>query len=238
MNLDFLNNLGNNLKENKIVQNFMKELGEYLEKNISTNLFSKEENGILTQIQDERNTSIISRNTMKNHMSEILKSYAQKTSEQGEMCFISSKKDDNYTVFKYTDNKENIIQLDKNELPERTGINSILRIVNGEYILDEVATKEVTNEITQMANSVLDKQDKQLEEFRREGHLYIVEEDRNDRIYLTDITDTTNNIVIEEVDFPKKLLNQASEGTVFQYKNGGYHFYSRDGFERISGKNS
>ena len=32
MNLDFFNNLANNLKENKIIQNFMKELGEYLEK--------------------------------------------------------------------------------------------------------------------------------------------------------------------------------------------------------------
>ena len=37
----------------------------------------------------------------------------------------------------------------------------------------------------------------------------------------------------EEVDFPKELLSEAKEGTVFQYKDGKYNFYSRDGFERI-----
>ena len=33
MNLDFLNNLINGLKESDFAQNFIQELGEYLEKN-------------------------------------------------------------------------------------------------------------------------------------------------------------------------------------------------------------
>lgn len=96
MNLDFFNNLANNLKENKIIQNFMKELGEYLEKNIETN---KEELEILEQIQSQRNTSIASRNTMKNERSQILTQYANQTLEKGEMYFIVSKKQDNYTPY-------------------------------------------------------------------------------------------------------------------------------------------
>lgn len=37
MNLDLVNNLFNNLKENKLVQNFMKELSNYLENNLKNN---------------------------------------------------------------------------------------------------------------------------------------------------------------------------------------------------------
>lgn len=222
MNLDFFNNLANNLKENKIIQNFMEELGEYLEKNIETN---KEELGILEQIQSQRNTSIASRNTMKNERSQILTQYANQTLEKGEMYFIVSKKQDNYTVYQYENNKENILQLNQKEIPKEAGVNSVLRVQNGKYILDRQDTQNVINEITQMANNVLDKQDKQLEEFRQEGHLYKVEEDRNDRIYLTDITDTNSNIVLEEVAFPKELLGQAGEGTIFQYQSGKYQLY-------------
>ena len=40
MNLDLVNDLFSNLKENKLVQNFMKELSNYLEKNLSNNNFS------------------------------------------------------------------------------------------------------------------------------------------------------------------------------------------------------
>ena len=99
MNLDFFNNLANNLKENKIIQNFMKELGEYLEKNIETN---KEELEILEQIQSQRNTSIASRNTMKNERSQILTQYANQTLEKGEMYFIVSKK---HLIIPYTNMK-------------------------------------------------------------------------------------------------------------------------------------
>ena len=37
MNLDLVNNLFNNLKENKLVQNFMEELSNYLENNTTNN---------------------------------------------------------------------------------------------------------------------------------------------------------------------------------------------------------
>ena len=37
MNLDLVNNLFNNIKDNKIVQNFMEELSNYLENNVANN---------------------------------------------------------------------------------------------------------------------------------------------------------------------------------------------------------
>lgn len=89
---------------------------------------------------------------------------------------------------------------------------------------------ELTNAVSNSKETSLEEK---LQEFRKEGHLYMVEEDRNGRVFLTDITDEESNIVLEETSFPKELVKQATEGTVFIYKNGTYHFYSRDGFERI-----
>lgn len=150
MNLDFLNNLSNNLKENEVVQNFMKEIGEYLENN--------------TQKDETKNISIASRNTIRNKKNEILKKYG-----------------------------------------------------------NEIETEEIKAEISKMENEVLERQAQKLKEFRKEGHLYRVEEDRENRIFLAD---TTTNIVLEEVDFPKELLSKAKEGAIFQYKEGQYHFYA------------
>ena len=155
MNLDFFKNLANNLKENEVVQNFMQEIGEYLENN--------------TQ-EETRNISIASRNTIRNKKNEILKKYENKLS-----------------------------------------------------------TEEINEQISKMENEVLERQTQKLKDFRKEGHFYRVEEDRENRIFLAD---TETNIVLEEVEFPTELISQATEGTVFQYKNGTYQFYSRDGFER------
>ena len=148
------------------------------------------------------------------------------------MYFVAGKKSNQYTIYKYQGDQNSIIQVEESKIPKDATIGSVLRLENGEYIEDKEDTRNINNQITQMTNEVLDKQDQKLENFRKEGHLYMVEEDRGNQIYLTDITDETNNIVLEEVDFPTELISQATEGTVFQYKNGTYQFYSRDGFER------
>ena len=92
--------------------------------------------------------------------------------------------------------------------------------------------QKVKPEVIKMANRVLKEQNEKLEEYRKEGHLYMVEEDVNERIYLVDLSDK-GGYVFEEVDFPKELVSKATEGAVFKYENGEYSFYSNDGFERI-----
>lgn len=118
------------------------------------------------------------------------------------------------------------------ELPKEAGVNSILRLRNGKYVLDEKTTLEARDKITDMANDILNKQDEVLKDYRKEGHVYMVSEDVNDKIYLWDITDKPA-YEIEEVDFPKELLNKAKEGALFQYVNGEYSFFSDEGFEAI-----
>lgn len=238
MNLSFFNNLSNNLKENGGIQSFIKELGEFLEQATSKVIQSPTERnaiGILEEIQCHRNMSVVSRNEIRKGMDEILAEYASKTKDKGSLYFISSKSkkaEDVYTVYHYENGEEKSIRLTEKDLPRNAGVNSVLRMENGEYVLDEQTTESIIKEITEMTNDVLDKQDNKLKEYRKEGHLYMVEEDVNNRIYLWDLTDKPDN-TIEEVDFPKELIKEATEGTVFQYLNGEYHFYSNDGFERI-----
>ena len=79
MNLDFVNNLFNNLKENKLAKDFMNELSDYLENNEWNNLLSDD----LT-IND---TKIISKykDIMLKERAKILQDYAESTREAGEM---------------------------------------------------------------------------------------------------------------------------------------------------------
>ena len=225
MNLGFFRDLQNNFK-NVEVNKFIKELENYLK-------FGNEEIGFLEQIQKENKVSMISKNKMRNRQNEILKNYAK---DKNAIYFVSSKSKTNneYIVFKYENQERSTIKLSSKELPINAGVNSMLTKNNGKYVLDKVGTEYVKDEIIKMAESILKEQNEKLQEFRKEGHLYMVEEDINDKIFLKDLN-IDSNYVIEEVNFPEKLRNEATEGTIFKYENGEYSFYSRDGFERILG---
>lgn len=236
MNLNLFNNLTNSIKENEIIQNFIKELQEFLENpTLKDNSNKTEEIGILEKIQSERNTSIANKNRMNIIMDDILMQYANNTINSGDLYFVagkSSKIENTYIVYKYENGKDSIINISAKELPQNAGINSVLRVKNGQYVFDEKATNDLIKKITQMANDLLDKQNKTLNEYRKEGHLYMVTEKINDSVFLWDTTDKPDK-EIEEVDFPKELKDKATEGTVFIYTGGKYEFFSNYGFERI-----
>lgn len=231
MNLDFFRDLKNNIS-NDGVKDFVEELSIYL-KNFKEKISEpNKELGFLEQLKNNSNISIVSENKILKEQNEILKDYANNTREKNTMYFVSnkSKVDDKYTIFKYDNNKESTIKLEQKELPLESGINCILREKNGKYVLDKEGTEYVKNEFIQMAKKVLEEQNTKLKDFRKEGHLYMVEEDRNGRVYLLDLN-SKSNYVLEEVDFPKELISKATEGAVFKYEKGTYVFYSNDGFE-------
>lgn len=236
MNLNLFNNLTNSIKENEIIQNFIKELQEFLENpTLKDNSNKTEEIGILEKIQSERNTSIANKNRMNIIMDDVLMQYANNTINSGDLYFVagkSSKIENTYIVYKYENGKDSIINISAKELPQNAGINSVLRVKKGQYVFDEKATNDLIKKITQMANDLLDKQNKTLNEYRKEGHLYMVTEKINDSVFLWDTTDKPDK-EIEEVDFPKELKDKATEGTVFIYTGGKYEFFSNYGFERI-----
>ena len=64
-------------------------------------------------------------------------------------------------------------------------------------------------------------QSQELQENRKEGHLYLVTEDRNGEVYLWDFTDKPKH-EFKEVITSDELLKVAKEGAMLQYKNGKY----------------
>ena len=100
-----------------------------------------------------------------------------------------------------------------------------------EQIKDNDNVKEFMQDLSESLENK-NKQNQELQEDRKEGHLYLVTEDRDNKVYLWDITDKPEN-EIEEKDFPEKLLNIAKEGSVFRYEDGEYKFYSNDGYEML-----
>lgn len=74
--------------------------------------------------------------------------------------------------------------------------------------------------------------DEELQNYRKEGHLYLVIEDRNNKIYLSDFTEKSTVEFKEEIT-DKELLNVAKEGVMLQYKNGKYELYSKNGYDML-----
>ena len=73
-------------------------------------------------------------------------------------------------------------------------------------------------------------------EYRKEGHLYFVTEDRGNIIYLWDYTDKPD-YEVEEFDLPEETLKIAKEGTILQYLNGKYELYSKRGYDELIPEN-
>lgn len=71
-----------------------------------------------------------------------------------------------------------------------------------------------------------------LENYRKEGHLYLVTEDRNNEIYLNDFTEKSK-VEFKEINLPEEILKDAKEGTMLQYKNGKYEVYSQNGYDML-----
>lgn len=67
---------------------------------------------------------------------------------------------------------------------------------------------------------------------RKEGHLYLVTEDRNNEIYLWDFTDKPKH-EFKELIPSEELLKFAKEGSMLQYKNGAYELYSENGYDML-----
>ena len=154
---------------------------------------------------------------------EILKEYAKNTTEEGDLYFIFNKVKgtDDYRVIQMGENIDKTITVNSKDLPQNSNLNQVMRLKDGKFELDTVGTEKVQDKIYEKAEEILDRQDKKLQDYRKDGHIYVVTEDKNNRIFLWDTT-AKPDFEIEEVNFPENLLNEAKEGNKFIYKNGEY----------------
>ena len=75
-----------------------------------------------------------------------------------------------------------------------------------------------------------------VEIYRKEGHLYLVTEDRGNEVYLWDFTEKAKD-EFKEIITSQELLEVAKEGAMLIFKNGKYELYSPYGFDIVEEKN-
>lgn len=218
MNLDFFNRLANKVEENKDVQKFMNELVNFLKNSVEKASVGLVNMGILEKIENKEKVTLTSRNTIRNETESVLREYANKTQEEGDLYFVTKKRDIEgiYRVEKY-DSTGQMEVLDL-KLPAETRIDGVMRERSGKYMIDEVATIEVNKRIEGKMEEVLDKQKQELEDYRKEGHIYLVTEKTNNRIYLSDQTES-RGFEIEEIGIPMEIKRNIFEGTLLKYKS-------------------
>jgi len=221
LNLDLFNNLINKTKENNLIQSFIKELGEFLENNLCNN--ERNEESLVQTILDGRTLTTRYRDKINMERHDIVKEYSKEHEEEGEFFYVYNKRSDNsYGLVGHKKGEDgNNIGVKESELPEGAGVDCVLRLKNGEFELDKVATEEIQEELTEMINRLLEEQERTLEEKRIEGHVYEFVEEATNMVVLTDVTSDTGEC-FEEINFPRELLSLARDGSMFKYESGEY----------------
>lgn len=224
MNLDLFNDLVNDVKNSSEIQNLIKEVKKYLENNIIKNDI-KEEIPLVNPTYDSEKIITKFRDEMLIKRADILNNYAKNTQNKGEMYYIYSKNSESenrYNICICAEDKSHIVsEKSQEELPYGARIGSILRKNNDRFIIDEKATKTISEKLDSMKSQLLEEQNEFLESKRIEGHIYEMSENSGDRAWLFDLTIGSDEGV-EEIDFPLELLNESKEGDLFVYKNGEY----------------
>lgn len=241
MSLNLVNELFNNLKENKFVQNFIQELSNYLENSLghtsNTNTINStynnnfEWNNLSSDDLTLYNYKIITkfRDKMLLNRRKILENYAKNTNDKGEMFYIyniNTKDKNSYNLSNCSPSKSHeIITKKLEELPSGSNLGSILRKQGDNFVLDTEATKIVGKEINSMIKQQIEEQKKYFDSVRIDGHTYEVGEKSSGRIWLYDLDSSIGrgSEEIEEIDFPKDLYETAKQGDLFIYQNGKYH---------------
>ena len=234
MNLDIVNDIFNNLKENDCVQNFMKELSKYLENNITNNnkISNNDYNFNDIHLDDltlygEKVTARY-RDEMLTERRKILQRYSENTKEKEEMYYIYDVNSSDSNFFNLCICEEGksheVITKLKEELPEAATLGSVLRKKDIGFELDYEGTNSVGKEINTMIKEKIEEQHEYLDSKRVEGHTYEVGEKYLGRIWLYDLDNAQGGGIegIEEIEFPKDLYKDAKEGDLLIYQNGKY----------------
>ena len=143
MNLD-LNKITEKMEQGDFIKKFIKELSEAIEKFNSKEKMEVEKMDDIELTQEEdlefyRRESKFLQDFFKNELSDISK---------GEIFIVTDKfeNDDEYHRFKiaqYKDNKEYKFVKFEKDLPENVQVGDVVRKINGCYVYDEQATKQV-----------------------------------------------------------------------------------------------
>jgi len=198
---------------------------------------------IIEDILSNNNLTTGNKNSIRWKFNDVILEYAKQNFNNESMYFVQDSKktywsnneeyynNNVYSVLKIENNQVEEIEISKKDMPKNIGVNDVFRIKDNKCIKDNIATEELKKEIKNMAEEIINKQNEKLKAYRKEDHLYMVNEELGNNRFLWDLTDAPE-YEFEEVNIPKELLDKAIQGTVLKYANGTYEYYSNDGFER------
>lgn len=224
--MDFFRDLKENLDKNDTLSKITEGITEFIEelaKTLQNEGTIGKDIDIVTQIANDNKLSIASENEIYKERKNILLEYANDTKNKGSLYFIYNKVrgENNYRVWEINENNITRTEIDENDLPKEVTVNSVMRLKNNKFTLDLEATKIVSEQIRNRASIIIENQNKKIEEYKKEGHTYLVTEDINGRVFLWDSTEKPK-FEIEDVNFPEELKYKAKEGNSFIYQNGTY----------------
>ena len=130
----------------------------------------------------------------------------------------------------------NLFENLKKHIESNDVINNFIEEL-GNFLKTANSQENNVNEVSKNTNSLSDSRNQNLAQNRKEGHLYLVTEDRNNEIYLWDFTDKSKT-EFKETGLSDDLLNIAKEGAMLQYKNGRYELYSPYGYDMLFKENN
>ena len=98
-------------------------------------------------------------------------------------------------------------------------------------VVKEIQKNDIVEKFMSELSNFLEN-NQEINQNRKEGHLYLVTEDRNGEVYLWDFTEKPEH-EFKEVFTSKELIDVAKEGTKLQFKDGKYELYSTDGYDML-----
>lgn len=233
MNLDKINEVFNNIRENDIVENFIKQLSNYLEENVKLNNL---EQPIIEEILKTNKLTTGNENQIIWNLDEVVEKYAKENYNNEAIYFIKDNKkiywqnnkknydDSFFTALKVENGEVEELEIKKSDTLKNITVNDVVKIYNGEFIVDSIATKELKDEIKKMADDIIEKQNEELNKYRKENHLYIVCEEIGKNRFLKDITEKSD-FEFEEVNIDENLLDKVTEGTIIKFEDGKYKYF-------------
>lgn len=209
MNLEFFNNLIKSDKKNSAIQNFVKELGEYIEKN-------KQTKDNLERMQEK--LTIENRDKFLLKRLEVLNEFAKDNAKNGAMYYIYDKSEKNYNACICENGKShNVVQIEEKSLPNGTQIGTCLTLQDGQYIVNQSATELLNSKIKNLILELLKEQNNEIQKNRVEGREYKVVQNDGIRVWLEDVE---TKKIFEEIEF--KATEEAEIGMIYKYENDEY----------------
>ena len=98
-------------------------------------------------------------------------------------------------------------------------------------VVKEIQKNDIVEKFMSELSNFLEN-NQEINQNRKEGHLYLVTEDRKGEVYLRDFTEKPEH-EFKEVFTSKELIDVAKEGAMLQFKDGKYELYSTDGYDML-----